>query len=114
MKILKCLLIIMIFNYSNVYGEVVDINKLANAIYIAEGGNKTSHPYGILTHYKHTTPRQACINTIKSNLKRFNTQSKEKDFIVFMSKSYCPIGAKNDPKELNRNWVKNVKYYYNK
>lgn len=91
--------------------EVIDIDRLANAIYKAEGVN-SKHPYGILTKYKHTTPRQACINTIKSNLKRFNNQKKEKDFIVFMSKTYCPIGAKNDPTGLNKNWVKNVKHFY--
>ena len=38
--------------------------QIANAIYKAEGGAKTNYPYGILAHYKHTTPRQACINTI--------------------------------------------------
>ena len=49
------------------------------------------------------------LNTIKSNLKRWNGQG---SFIVFMSKSYCPIGAANDPTGLNKNWVKNVTYYY--
>jgi hypothetical protein len=36
------------------------------------------------------------------------------DFISYLSKSYCPIGASNDPKGLNKNWVKNVKTFYNK
>jgi len=45
----------------------INVNKLADAIYLAEGGSKTKHPYGILKKYKTTTPRQACINTIKSN-----------------------------------------------
>ena len=85
--------------------------KIADAIYLAEGGAKTRHPYGILTKYKTTTPRQACINTINSALKRFAKQNEEKDFIVFLSKTYCPVGAKNDPTGLNKNWVKNVKYF---
>ncbi len=97
-----------------VQADEVDIDRLATAIYHAEGGSKTKHPYGILTKYKITTPRQACINTINTNLRKFKAQNKEKDFIVFMSKTYCPIGAKNDPTGLNKNWVKNVKFYYNK
>jgi hypothetical protein len=87
----------------------VDIDRLANAIWRAEGGNKTRHPYGILKKFKKTTPRQACINTIKSNLRRWNGKG---DFIIFLSKTYCPIGASNDPTGLNKNWVKNVSHFY--
>jgi len=85
--------------------------EIADAIYLAEGGAKTNHPYGILAHYKHTTPRQACINTIKSARIRFAKQSKETDFVYFLSLTYCPIGAKNDPTGLNKNWIKNVKFF---
>ena len=80
--------------------------RLADAIYIAEGGAKTKHPYGILKKYKTTTPRQACINTIRSNRKRWDGRG---DFVVFLGATYCPINAPNDPKGLNVNWVKNVK-----
>lgn len=89
----------------------VNIEALANAIYIAEGGAKTRHPYGILAKYKHTTPRQACINTIKSALKRWDGKG---DFIAFLGRTYCPVGASNDPRGLNVNWVKNVTKLYNK
>ena len=87
----------------------LDIERLATAIYYAEGGAKTNHPYGILTKYEHTTPRQACINTIKHALRDWNG---EDDFIIFLGNRYCPIGASNDPKGLNKNWVKNVRYFY--
>jgi len=87
----------------------IDIPKLADAIYKAEGGAKTRHPYGILKKYKTTTPRQACINTIKSNLKRWNGKG---DFITFLGRTYCPVGALNDPRGLNRHWVKNVRKFY--
>jgi len=96
------------------YGEEYTHEQIANAIYIAEGGAKTNHPYGILAHYKTTTPRQACLNTIKSAQKRFDKQTKETDFIHFLSLTYCPIGAKNDPAGLNVNWERNVKYFLNK
>lgn len=95
--------------------EPINIEKLANSIYLAEGGAKTRHPYGILTKYKHTTPRQACINTIKSALRRYQasiTQDGRHDFIEFLGATYCPIGATNDPNGLNKNWITNVRYYY--
>lgn len=93
---------------------VVDVNLLADSIYLAEGGSKTNHPYGILKRYKHTSPRQACLNTIFSAQNRFAKQSQEKDFILFLSKTYCPIGASNDPKGLNKNWASNVSKIYSK
>lgn len=114
--ILAILTLFMLYAlYSIAYADnapTVNVERLANAIYIAEGGNKTKHPYGILAKYKHTTPRQACINTIKSALKRYNKQGAKGDFIAFLGKTYCPVGASNDPWGLNKNWVKNVKYYY--
>jgi hypothetical protein len=91
--------------------EVVNIPILADSIRLAEGVN-SRHPYGILKKYKTTTPRQACINTIKSGLKRYQTDTKGLEFIPFLAQTYCPIGAKNDPTGLNRHWVKNVSFFY--
>ena len=93
------------------HAYAIDDDRLANAIYKAEGV-KSRHPYGILAKYKHTTPRQACINTIRSAKKRFAKQNQETDFIRFLGLTYCPVGAKNDPTGLNKNWVKNVTHFY--
>jgi hypothetical protein len=85
-------------------------DQIANAIYWAEGGKATSHPYGILAHYEHTTPRQAAINTIKHARRDFKGENwLGLDFIEFLGNRYCPVGADNDPTNLNVNWVKNVK-----
>ena len=89
--------------------DTINIEKLATAIYYAE--NSKTHPYGILAHYKHTTPRQACINTIKSAIRKYEKSNKRLDYITFLSKTYAPVGVANDPKGLNKNWVKNVKYF---
>ena len=83
-------------------------SDLANAIFKAEGGSKTSHPYGILAHYKTTTPRQACLNTIAHARRDWNGEG---DFVSFLGSRYCPVGAKNDPTGLNKNWIGNVKYF---
>jgi hypothetical protein len=92
--------------FSPVWADTND--QIANAIYKAEGGARTSHPYGILTHYKHTTPRQACLNTITHAKKDWDGRG---DFISFLGSRYCPVGAANDPNGLNKNWVANVKYF---
>ena len=106
-------LALLITLIGKVCAEEINVNKLADAIYWAEGGANTNHPYGILATYKHTTPRQACINTIKSAIKRFNKQTKEKDFVHFLSLTYCPIGCDND-NGTNKYWEKNVKFHYAK
>ena len=91
--------------------EDVDNDRLADAIYMAEGGQNTNHPYGILKRYKVTTPRQACINTIKHAKRDYDGEG---CFIDFLGSRYCPIGADNDPGNLNINWVGNVKYFLNR
>lgn len=89
--------------------EVINVEKLADAIYIAEGGAKASHAYGILQHYKTTSARQACINTINHSLRDWDKKS---DFISFLGSRYCPVGCDNDV-GTNKYWIKNVKYFYN-
>jgi hypothetical protein len=91
-----------------------DVERLADAIYKAEGGARAKYPYGILTKYKTTTPRQACINTIRNQMKRHAAHDCGKDYLTCLRDRYCPLNAKNDPKGLNKNWLKNVKYFYNK
>jgi len=93
------------------HAEQINVERLATAIYYAEGGANTKHPYGILAKYKHTTPRQACINTINHALRDWDGKG---DFIAFLQKRYAPIGVKNDPTGLNKNWYKNVSKIYNR
>lgn len=100
-----------------------DYEALANAIYKAEGGAKTKHPYGILKRYKTTTSRQACINTCKhayrdylvavAKAPQIASKGPRMAFLAFLANRYAPIGAKNDPTGLNRNWLKNVSHFYN-
>lgn len=84
------------------------VSEIADAIYKAEGGSRTKHPYGILRKYRNTTPRQICINTINHAIKDWNGQG---DFIVFLGSRYCPLLDSRDVKGLNKNWVRNVKWF---
>ena len=35
-------------------------------------------------------------------------------FVGYVQRRYCPVGAENDPTNLNSNWFKNVWYMYKK
>ncbi len=86
------------------------IERLANAIYWAENSKK--YPYGIIsinTHGNEKLARRICKNTIKNQIKRWN---RKEPYIVSLRNRYAPIGAGNDPKGYNANWIRNVKYFY--
>lgn len=90
----------------------VDFQRLAEAIRRAE--NSKAHPYGILARYKHTTPRQACLNTISSAYRRYLRDDLGLDFISFLQRTYAPLNDPRDTTGLNSNWTTNVTYFYNK
>lgn len=85
--------------------------RLADAIYKAE--NSTAHPYGIMVKYKHTTPRQACINTCKHKWRDWVEQGSRGDYLEYLASKYAPIGVANDKAyNLNRHWLSNVSRLY--
>ena len=94
-------------SYDNPY-----INKVVDSIYKAEGGARTRHPYGILS-IKTSNPRKACYEVVNWRYAMWQSlpNKTRPDFITYLSRSYCPIGASNDPRGLNRHWVKNVNYF---
>jgi hypothetical protein len=110
-KTILCLLLLL--SPITVLAQEIDVQRLATAIYWAEGGAKTNHPYGILKKYKHTTPRKACLNTIKNQKIRHANHNCGKDFLTCLRDRYCPIGCTND-NGTNRFWLANVKYFLQK
>jgi len=92
--------------------------QIADAIYLAEGGAKAKVPYGILSVKvkDEAEARQVCLNTIRNNHKRYADYGHKQyaTYLEFLASRYCPIGAGNDPKGLNQNWLKNVKYFLEK
>jgi len=91
--------------------------QIVNAIYKAEGSEKAKKPFGILSVpcEGYDSCRQICLNTVKNNRKRYADYGhKDYDtYLEFLASRYCPIGADNDPKGLNKNWLKNVRYFLN-
>ena len=118
MKLLHILLILSILmallhgcmvGYAQEYTD----EQIVNAIYKAEGGEKATYLYGIrsVSYKDEAEARRICLNTVRNNRRRFKDQTKHNEYLLFLASRYCPINADNDPKGLNKNWVKNVKYF---
>jgi hypothetical protein len=84
------------------------VERLADAIYRAEGGDKAHQPYGIETIKCDTEAkcRRICKNTIINHAKRHSTHCCGDDFLTCLAKRYCPPNWKN--------WLSNVKYFLEK
>jgi len=92
--------------------EGYTLDQWANAIRKSEGNSN----YGILSVPCSTTQecRRICKNTVRNNHKRWIKAGKRGDYLTFLANRYCPIGASNDPKGLNKHWKKNVAYHLTK
>jgi len=92
--------------------------QIADAIYLAEGGARAKVPYGILSVKvkDEAEARQVCLNTIRNNRKRYADYGYKQypDYLSFLASRYCPVGASNDTSNLNKNWLKNVRYFLKK
>ena len=88
--------------------------EIVNAVYLAEGGTKAKIPYGILSVKvkDEAEARQVCLNTVRNNRKRFADYGHKRypDYLSFLASRYAPIQAH----PLNKNWLKNVKYFLEK
>jgi hypothetical protein len=84
---------------------MIDYQEMANAIYRVEGSDKTKWPYGIMQHYKETTPRQACINTIRTVAAKYQIVKVDQRFIYLLADKYCPPSA---DREGNERWKHNM------
>ena len=89
---------------------------MAEAVKFAEN-NKNNH--GVLS--VETTDPEATLNeSVVNNLDRFMYNLPSNDnydnsgtpkFVDFMQQRWAPIGVKNDPNNLNKNWAPNVRHY---
>lgn len=84
-----------------------DVDRIVDAIYIAEGGLKAKVPYGILSVRVRDAAhaRQICRRTVVNNHTRWEAAGRPGAFVPFLGARYCPPAA--DPVG-HRNWVRNV------
>lgn len=84
----------------------IELTNIVNAIWITEGGTDTKWPYGIKHHYKYTSPRQACMNTVEHFCNNHPTLNHvDRYFIYQLSSVYVP---KQDDKIGNEHWRVNI------
>lgn len=88
-----------------------EANRLADAIYVAEGGPKAKVPYGILSIKVRdkTHARRICLNTIRNNYRRWTDGGKKGEFLDYLGDRYCPPSDCDG----NRNWKRNVRRILN-
>lgn len=120
----KYLLLFMLFS-SPVYGEWSN-EEICNAIWHAEGGTKSSVPYGIMSVKciggENGGCRKVCLRTIESIRSRYEeyirTYEQGSDlhklsFIQLVQSVYCPTlgDITEKERELNGNFYKNLMWF---
>lgn len=88
------------------------VEKIADAIYLTEGGKSATYLYGIRSvKYKdETESRQICKNSVVNNYQRWlgsgHADGKPVSFVQFMAARYSPYDQQV--------WSKNVLYFWKK
>lgn len=87
----------------------INMDKLLDAIYISEGGEKASVPYGLI--YDSWCVEAGACRYYAGEIVRVHLTrcGQGEDPIECIGRQYAPTS--HSP--LNHNWVKNVRYYYN-
>uniref|UniRef100_A0A6M3KQM7 Uncharacterized protein n=1 Tax=viral metagenome TaxID=1070528 RepID=A0A6M3KQM7_9ZZZZ len=118
MKILTATLLILGFTFLSHAEEVqgYDVDKLADAIFLSEGGYSATYLYGIrsIPYKTEDEVRRICKNTIKNHAKRHANHKCGDDYLTCLGNRYCPTSGNLSKSEqlLNRNWLKSVRYFY--
>lgn len=88
-----------------------DFPRIVAAIYKVEGGAGAKYKYGIVSVKvkDDNEAKRICLNTVKNNYWRWKKAGGKGNFIEFLGARYAPIGVGNDPRNLNKNWIKNMK-----
>lgn len=100
-----------------VYGAEKEytVDEIVEAIFHAEGGDNAEYPYGIRSVKCNTKTecQRICANTVRNNLKRYSEYGhrRHSNYLEFLASRYAPVGVSNDHKGLNKNWLKNVRYF---
>lgn len=108
LKLIICFLICLLLSIDNVYPCEYTKEEICSAIWVIEGKEQARQPFGIETIECKTFEKcqQICFNTVENNKVRFKNQTKEKNYLKFLAKRYCPPNWKT--------WLKNLKFYLEK
>lgn len=81
------------------------VEQVTAMIFRVEGGTNTHHPYGIMAVYKHTSPHDACYNTVMHVSSTYHVTKIDRYFITMLAHKYCPPSV--DPIGYS-NWTNNA------
>lgn len=88
--------------------------RLADAIFLAEGGHRSRTPYGIKNCPDPQRARQTCLRLIQEAgidwELAWKKRAQQVSFIEFLGQTYCPPKAHR----LNEHWSRNVAFHYRK
>lgn len=89
--------------------------EICEAIFNAEGGEKSAKPYGLIYSDCETRAEcyKVCVTTIKVYRRRFAKLNRREnpDFIKYVSRTWAPLQAGNDPQGLNQYHEKNLRWF---
>lgn len=91
--------------------------QICDAVWHAEGGGDAAYKYGIRSvEYRDTEDaREICLRSARNNIKRYTRYGHKNfdDYLRFFANRWAPVGAKNDPKGLNKYFYKNLIWFLN-
>ena len=105
------LFVVLTMSYGLFASGSIDTERIADAIYVIEGGKKTKYPYGVKsvnTRGNRSKARIVCINTIVNTHKRWIADNKPIHFLDYLANRYCPPSV---DRVGNARWKKNIKKY---
>jgi hypothetical protein len=98
---------LMLFRGCALADNGIDANRIADKIYILEGGKNTKYPYGIRSVKAKNTleARKICIRTINHKYQQWFASGHRGEFLDYLADKYCPKSADLTG---NINWHKNI------
>jgi hypothetical protein len=89
------------------------VPQMANAVKRAEN-NGRNHGVLSVNTANEAEASQVLDNSIYNNFVRWHQAGRPGKFVDFMQQRWAPLGVKNDPHNLNKNWAPNVRKFLQK
>jgi len=113
----KIPLILLLYGFCGVFVGEVGVyaapadSTVCRAIRLAEGNPN----YGILNGSCDPGEDGMCHYMCQEILRVYRSRwDGEGDWLEYVASRWAPIGVKNDPHNLNRNWLRNVRHFLKK
>lgn len=110
---IACLLLLVLLSMQGC--ESTEDDRLAMAIYHAEGGDKAKYPFGIRSVHcdSFSDCKNICEKTIRNNRYRFaqDGHKRYRSYLEYLADRYCPSHGRKNAQAEHDAWLKNVKFF---